>query len=466
MSHIKTFKLFCSFCRKDITDVSFDYYNNDLPICLQCKEIIMNDPIDELAPIVMFDNVPVLQRDAKVLKYFEKELNLPLPAINLRNFFTEDEVYGYLIEDNQVIGLGLDGADLESISAIIMNLTNLKYLSLKNNSLTEIPDFVNSLTTLEILDVTKNKLSILPSLYNLDKLYHLSFQDNLISNISNLPRNLQTLSGRWNKIKFITTKLPSSLKKINLAQNRLQEIPVHFGNLEQLEELNLYGNKLHKLPEVFTNLKKLKRLILRVNEIENLPRSFENLLSLETLDVEENKLTKLPSFENLEHLKFLNVSKNNLKKIEGLQHCKELLSLDIRDNKFENLELYGLKKLQVLDISYNKFYSLPKGLESKIHLMECIVSGNNISKINKDKMENLFNLTRISLAKNYLETIPDLSKLKHLRELYLNDNNLKEFPEWIKKLDLRVLTLENNDFEEKEKDEYKLEYDSFNSWFD
>ena len=183
MSNIETFKSYCSFCRKDLSKVEFEYYNADLLICLQCKEIITNSPIDDSSPIVLFDDIPVLQSDAKVLQYFEKELNLPLPSITLRNFLTEDEVYGYLIEDNQVVGLGLDGADLESLSAIILNLTNLKYLSLKNNVLKELPAFVDQLTKLEILDLSKNYISNLPSLQHLEKLNHVIFLDNRIEKL-------------------------------------------------------------------------------------------------------------------------------------------------------------------------------------------------------------------------------------------------------------------------------------------
>ena len=264
--------------------MQYEKYNTDLLICIQCKEIITNDPIDENSPIVLFDDIPVLQSDAKVLQYFENELNLPLPAISFRNFLTEDEVYGYLIEDNKLVGLGLDGASLESLSAIILNLTNLKYLSLKNNDLQELPVFVNQLTTLEILDITKNNLSFLPPLQNLTKLNHLIFRDNKITELPDLPPHLQSLNARWNRIKFLKYSFPTSLKRINLAQNRLNEIPESFGTLHDVEEINLYGNQLKVLPDIFTNLQKCKIVILRVNQLNTLPSSLFSLSGKEILD--------------------------------------------------------------------------------------------------------------------------------------------------------------------------------------
>ncbi len=466
MTSIEAYKTYCAFCRKDLTNAQHEYYKRDLIICPECNEILSNDPIDEDSPIVLFDDIPVLKADAKVLEYFENELNLPLPAITLRNFLTEDEVYGYLIEDNQVVGLGLDGANLESLSAIILNLTNLKYLSLKNNLLSELPSFINSLTNLEILDVTKNKIQVLPQMQNLHRLYHLGFRDNLIEDLPNLPPNLQTLNARWNRIRKITNPIPYSVKKINLAQNRLVELPVHFAHLEQLEELNVYGNQLILVPDIFAKLQKLKVLILRVNSITNLSNSIELAGSLETLDVEENKLDQLPNFSTLKNLRKLNISKNNLKEIMGLNGCVNLVNLDIRDNKFETLDITRLEKLQVLDISYNKFKRLPEGLKTKSLLIECIASGNQITEIEKYELEKLSSLGRLSLAKNCLTEIPDLSNLKKLHELYINDNKLNKLPEWIDKLKLRALTLDNNNFVDKEKKKEQVEVDNLTSWFD
>lgn len=465
MSNISTFKSYCSFCRKDLSKVEFEVYQTDLLICMQCKEIITNNPVDETSPIVLFDDIPVLQSDSKVLQYFENELNLPLPAISLRNFLTEDEVYGYLIDDNKLIGLGLDGASIESLSAIILNLTNLKYLSLKNNDLQELPAFVNQLSTLEILDITKNNLTSLPPLQNLTKLNHLNFRDNKIEELPQLPPNLQSLNARWNRINFLRNPFPTSLKKLNLAQNRLKELPETFGNLRDVEELNLYGNQLKALPDNFTNLKRCKIVILRVNHLDKVPSSLFSLNGLEILDLEENNLQNIPDLSNLSNLKHLNISKNRITTLSGLNYCESLLNLDIRDNNFSELDISHVNKLQVLDISYNKFKHLPEGIESKILLTELIASGNSLVTIKESYFKHLTNLSRLSLANNLFEEIPDLTLLSNLQELYINDNKLQERPEWLEKMNLKVLTI---DLEEEEKviGKEKIETDKLNSWFE
>ena len=472
MSTIKSYKSYCSFCRKDLTNLSYEPYDNDLLICTQCKVILTNDEVSE-SIIVLFDDTPVLQSDAKVLNYFENELSLPLPAISLRDFFrlnrgqTEDEVYGYLIEDNRVIGLGLDGSDLESLSAIILNLSSLKYLSLKNNHLTEIPTFINNIETLEMLDLTKNFLRKLPPLQNLTVLYHLILKDNQLESLSLLPRNLQSLNLRWNKIKKLPGRLPSSLKSLNIAQNRLFELHNSLGELSDLEELNLYGNNIRILPESIGSLQKLKSLIVRINKLESLPRSLEKVTSLEFLDLEENLLSELIDFSNLTNLKILNVSKNKLERLINLENCVNLINLDIRDNNFKELDLKYLNKLQVLDISYNKFNILPTGIESKMFLVELIASGNNLKIIGLKEVNSLTSIIRLSLANNAIDVLPDLSILTNLQELYLNDNDLQAYPGWIDKMSLRVITLDNNKFKEKEKSkkETKVE-DNLNSWFE
>lgn len=466
MSNIQSHKSYCSFCRKELSKNTFEQIygleTHELLICLQCKDILKDDDINENM-IVLFNENPVLQTDAKVLNYFEKELNLPLPPISLNNFLTDDEVYGYLIEDNYVVGLGLDGSGIESLSAIILNLQNLKFLSLKNNSLAELPDFINKLVNLEIIDLTKNNLLKLPSLTNLDKLNHLVIRDNLIDSIDSLPENLQSIQARWNRFKHLPKKLPKSIKRLNFAQNRLLELPTNVGELEYLEELNLYGNNLKVLPESIINLKKLIKLILRVNKIEKIPKGFSRLESLTYLDLEENLLRDVPNLSLL-NLKYLNLSKNSLEEIPGLEKCIELENLDIRDNKIQNLDISNLNKLKLLDFSYNEFDTLINGIGTKSLLIECIASGNRIKSIDSD-LKNLKNLVRLSLAKNKLSEIPDLSFLTNLQELYLNDNNLTKFPNWIKNINLRVITLGNNQFDVKEEVKESQDYENLDSLF-
>ena len=474
MSIKKIETTFCSYCRKNLSNLTYDSYEDDLIICSQCKFILANDPIDEeSSPIVLFDNIPVLQSDAKVLRYFESELSLPLPAISLRDFFrpnrsqTEDEVYGYLIKDNKVIGLGLDGSDLESISAIILNLSNLKYLSLKNNQLTELPSFINNIETLELLDLTKNYIKKIPPLSNLSMLYHLILKDNQLDSLPVLPRNLQSLNLRWNRIKSLDSSLPPSLKRLNIAQNGLFELHDSLGSLIELEELNLYGNNIHTLPNSIGLLQKLKSLVIRINKLEFIPKSLEKVSSLEFLDLEENFLNEFIDLSNFTNLKVFNVSKNRLERLAHLESCVNLINLDIRDNNFKELDIKSLNKLQVLDISYNKFNTLPAGIESKVFLVELIASGNDLKKINLADVKRLTNLNRLSFANNAIEELPDLSILTNLEELYLNDNNLIQSPEWIDVLPLRTLTLDNNKFIEKEKGNKKEKVeDNLNSWFE
>lgn len=466
LSQIKSSKAYCSFCRRDLSFTNYENYNNGLVICLTCKEILDNHPVDETSPIVLFDGTPVMQSDAKVLNYFENELSLPLPPITLRNFLTEDEVYGYLIEDNQVVGLGLDGANIDSLSAIILNLNNLKFLSLKNNELSELPSFINSMASLEILDLTKNNLSSLPSLYDLDKINHLILKDNHLETLPLLPKNLQSLNVRWNRISYLENPFPVSLKILNIAQNRLRELPIHVKNLTQLEELNLYGNQLQNLPDIFSSLLVLKTLILRVNRLKSLPQSIQSLANLEVLDIEENNLNQSLDLSHLANLKVLNISKNKFENIRGINHCFNLINVDIRDNKFTIIDITGLDKLQFLDVSYNNFTSLPEGIESKFLLSELITSGNSIQNIQASEITHLVNLTRISFAKNKLNSLPDLSVLPNLQELYLNDNELEQYPNWLKKLTLRALTLDNNKFDTIEKVKENKEIDSIKSLFE
>ena len=58
------------------------------------------------------------------------------------------------------------------------------------------------------------------------------------------------------------------LVKVDLSKNKLTELPVDFGQLENLQHLDLLGNQLTTLPESFSLLNKLKWLDLKDNPLD------------------------------------------------------------------------------------------------------------------------------------------------------------------------------------------------------
>jgi Leucine-rich repeat (LRR) protein len=141
-------------------------------------------------------------------------------------------------------------------------LTNVEYLSLENDHLTELPEFITNLKNLKIID---------------------------------------------------------------LSGNDFKQLPKSFSNLQNLEEIFLNNEKDLDLPNtlsLLSKLPKLKTLHLKNDNIANLPSEILKLKSLEALYLTNNKLLDIPKIETLEHLKYLDLQQNKIR--PELQDIKNL----------------------------------------------------------------------------------------------------------------------------------------------
>jgi len=172
--------------------------------------------------------------------------------------------------------LQISQAKLSILPETIGSLTNLTSLVLKGNSLTDIPSSFNKLSKLKLLDLSMNNLHSLPPMESLTELTTLnlslnSFSGNLqlegINNcqklsIVDLTANMLTSLGdlenhklehlaevvaKQNKLETLSHMVKDNwpvLKKLDLAQNCLKEVPAELGEINKLKELNLVDNPL------------------------------------------------------------------------------------------------------------------------------------------------------------------------------------------------------------------------------
>jgi len=190
------------------------------------------------------------------------------------SFAQKDKTYKDINEAlrnyKDVYKLDLNWKKLGQLPDSIQYMTNLTYLRVSSNELTELPNFICKLTNLTELDISWNKLSVLPS------------------DIGNL--------------KLLT--------KLSANSNNLTSLPESFCSLNKLEDVDFSYNKLEKLPENIGNLSQMKHLNLGSNQLTTVPKSMDKLLSLELLDLGFNSylesipesITLLPNLQNTEAL--------------------------------------------------------------------------------------------------------------------------------------------------------------------
>jgi len=172
--------------------------------------------------------------------------------------------------------LRISQAKLTSLPDTLGCLYNLTSLVLKGNSLTGIPTSLNNLTKLKLLDLSLNSLSSLPPIPSLTELTTLNLSLNVFSgefilegiqncqklSLVDLTANTLTSLGhlqehklehlaevvaKQNKLGSLSPQILENwpvIKKLDLAQNCLKEVPGELGDISKLKELSLVDNPL------------------------------------------------------------------------------------------------------------------------------------------------------------------------------------------------------------------------------
>ncbi|XP_044584767.1 leucine-rich repeat-containing protein 15-like [Cotesia glomerata] len=188
------------------------------------------------------------------------------------------------------------------------------------------------------------------SFENLSELIYLDMSENKISEINNALNNLV------------------QLKTLILKNNQLIDIP-NISNLKNLEYFSVSNNNLTSLKRyTFDHLLNLKILKLSHNGLtEIIPGTFNKLVSLEVLDLSSNKLQILPNdwIGPKIKLKYLFLNDNSLTSLQSssIIKIKTLQHLNIGNNPLRfmiNLQtLWSLSENLTMDVEVEQYFELP-----------------------------------------------------------------------------------------------------------
>jgi len=191
--------------------------------------------------------------------------NLTVLDLSSNNLTNLNDVNLNFLE--RLIDISLDKNGLTQFPESLFDLTALEDLNLKSNQITVLPREITRLQKLENLFLGNNQLRFLPTevslLTRLDKLW---VEDNLLERIDIFPPNVTV---------------------INLANNKLNQLPDQIGDLHSLEELNVESNQLTTLPFSIRTLRQLETLILTDNPLV-LPPILQQFIEVDTFADPEN----------------------------------------------------------------------------------------------------------------------------------------------------------------------------------
>ena len=200
----------------------------------------------------------------------------------------------------------------------------------------------------------------------------------------------------------------SSLKTLNLSQNRLTFFPVQKYELNTtLTHLDLRNNDLQTLTNYIVCIFGLEKLFLSSNQLIDLPQTFYFLQQLTVVNLDDNLFSDIPSqILQLTKLKSLSLDNNQIQTLPiDISDLTNLTLLSMGHNRLSTesfgSEILALHNLQVLLFNGNEFYEIPEQI-MLLHSLQHLDFHKNQIEIIPDSITQLQNLTLLDLSINFI----------------------------------------------------------------
>ncbi|NXN64005.1 LRC40 protein, partial [Himantopus himantopus] len=381
-----------------------------------------------------------------------------------------------------LVRLNLACNQLKNLPADISAMKSLRQLDCTKNYLETVPSKLATMASLEQLYLRKNKLRSLPEFPSCKLLKELHAGENQIEilNAENLKHlnSLSVLELRDNKIKSVPDEITllQKLERLDLANNDISRLPYTLGNLPQLKFLALEGNPLRTirrdLLQVSTTAACSLCDYIRLLSLDDVSSPNEEppvtamtlpsesrinmhaITSLKLLEYSEKQAAVIPDemFDAVRSnpVATVNFSKNQLNGVPprivelkdsvcdvnlgfnkissiSLELCMlhKLTHLDIRNNFLTSLpeEMEALTRLQVINLSFNRFKVFPSVLYRILALETVLLSNNQVGSIDPLQLKKMDKLGTLDLQNNdLLQVPPELGNCETLRTLLLEGN--------------------------------------------
>jgi internalin A len=408
---IFSFILFPSaFCQVDsISSTDKPFFNKETVKVLNLNgrlDFLLSDELAELNNLeelnVSGTNLEVLPKSITKCKKLKK-INLSYnPSININQVCN-------ILKSMDITWLSLEGCQLSFIPFQVAEIESLNYLNVSNNLIDELPDNFGKLVNLVELDLAMNQidsvnfgLNTLPRLKTIDFSYNPKIViDHLISSrfdfpaleelklqgVRNFPVTLNLREGRLKKLNLSNTSFQdlnqlttdsfkvdhviakncekldfdfacktlqkSGVKKLELADEKMENVPVGIRRMKDLEELVIEDSKINYVPSL-NNHKNLRRFLVESKELNTIFNSVSRLDDLEYLNIKETGINNAEVEKLVNHFPHAEIVFNRQKQglpIKFPEYLKDL-KYNVPFNSllkvFEVFSFYGGNRVDVV----------------------------------------------------------------------------------------------------------------------
>lgn len=280
------------------------------------------------------EEIPEGFSELKMLNHFDISYN---PLSQLPSDINEFDGLKYLCIDY------CDFSELGDISGIS---DTLKWLTMPGNPVTEW-DFLHQFSELEFINLNECNLNEAPDLSQNTNLKYLYIANN---EITELPEYL----GEFEII------------RIDASYNYLRDIPDSYVNFTSMDQLVLTNNFIEEFPIEVLVMQEMRALMLGENLITEIPKGLGNMESLQRLSLSSNDITSIENLYEFElpfpyqmGLYYNHIDLEDENNIEYLQTYKNpggMQKSGSIDVVFEKIDAEAL--IMAIDIDYDNFNEL------------------------------------------------------------------------------------------------------------
>ncbi|KJR85782.1 adenylate cyclase [Sporothrix schenckii 1099-18] len=346
----------------------------------------------------------------------------------------------------------LNHVDLSSRNLITIPITlyskaaDITSLNLSRNLSLDVPrDFIQSCLNLRDIKYSNNEARKIPhSLGRASRLTFLDVSNNRIETMEHA--ELEDITGvlKLNLANNRLKQLPSyfcayhALRTLNISSNFLDKFPGFVCELESLVDLDLSFNLISSLPDAIGNLRNLEKFVITNNRLSGaFPLGFQDLQSLRELDIKYNTITSIDIISELPKLEILTADHNAISQFVG--SFERLRSLKLNANPITRFEIVNpLPTLKLLNLSNAQLASIDDSFNNMRNLESLHLDKNYFVSL-PNQIGNLGRLETFSIANNSVgELPPEIGCLTELRVLDVRGNNIRKLPMeiwWANKLE-------------------------------